>query len=106
MKNFTLALLIALFAFPAIAQEGKVSEPPPSWAYGFTTPPGPRPASGPPVAAATPGAAANPYPDDGTLKHLPESKLAFTITQIRDNFNPADWYPEDHPAMRTIRGAW
>ena len=43
-----------------------------------------------------------PYPDDGTLRHLPDSKLAFTITQVRDSFNPADWYPEDHPPMPDI----
>ncbi len=103
MKNFGLALLLALFVVPAIAQEGTITQPPPPWAYGFTTPVGPQPAPAPPVAAAAPtAAAANPYPDDGTLKHLPESKLAFTITQIRDNFNPADWYPEDHPAMPDV----
>ena len=102
-KNFALTLLLALFVMPAIAQEGKITEPPPPWAYGFTIPPGPQPAPAPPsAAAAPPAAAANPYPDDGTLRHLPESKLAFTITQIRDNFNPADWYPEDHPAMPDV----
>ena len=100
MKHCALALLLALFLMPTLRakppQQDKTDEPPPPWAYGFTTPPGPQPAP------ATPAAAANPYPDDGTLRHLPESTLAFTITQIRDNFNPADWYPNDHPAMPDI----
>src|SRR5579863_2160115 len=69
------------------------TEPPPPWAYGFTTPPGEQ-ASAPPAAA--------PAKDDGTLRHLNGSTLAFTLTQIRDNGGPADWYPGDHPAMPPI----
>ena len=41
-------------------------------------------------------------PDDGTLRHLPGSKLAFTLTQVRDPFGPADWYPGDHPPMPEV----
>jgi hypothetical protein len=69
------------------------TEPPPPWAYGFTTPPGEQ-ASAPPAAA--------PVKDDGTLRHVPGSTLAFTLTQIRNNAGPADWYPNDHPAMPPI----
>jgi cytochrome c553 len=36
------------------------------------------------------------------MKHLPGSTGAFTITQIRDAFGPADWYPGDHPTMPDI----
>jgi cytochrome c553 len=62
---------------------------PPGWAYGFLGPGN----SPPPVAAVA---------DDGTLRHLPGSSLAFTLTQIRDGYGPADWYPADHPPMPDI----
>jgi len=79
------------------------ADAPPPWAYGFA---GPAPAT-PPVAPAPGGraggpAAAAPAPDDGALKHLPGSSGAFTITQIRDAFGPADWYPGDHPTMPDV----
>ena len=102
MKNCTLFILFSLCVIPAFGaappQQGKNAELPPPWAYGFTTPPDLNAVPAPPAPAGTP----NPYPDDGTLRHLPESKLAFTITQIRDSFNPADWYPNDHPPMPEI----
>src|SRR5262245_28207102 len=41
-------------------------------------------------------------PDDGTARHVPDSKAAFTLTQLRDLFNAYDWFPEDHPAMPEI----
>ena len=40
--------------------------------------------------------------DDGALKTLTGSSGKFTLTQIRDAFGPADWYPGDHPAMPDI----
>src|ERR1700739_4759859 len=69
------------------------TEPPPPWAYGFTTPPGEQ-VSTPPAAA--------PVKDDGTLRHVPGSTLAFTLTQIRNNAGPDDLYPSDHPPMPPI----
>jgi len=67
----------------------------PAWAYGFdNTTAGPRPDS--------PDSEARGGKDDGTLRHLPGSTRSFTLTQIRDNSGPADWYPEDHPAMPGI----
>ena len=36
------------------------------------------------------------------MKHLPASKLEFTRAQVGDRFGPADWYPEDHPAMPDV----
>jgi cytochrome c553 len=67
---------------------GAGDEPLP-WAYNI--------APAPPAGAAAPAAA----PDD-SLKHLQGSSGAFTLTQIRDAFGPADWYPGDHPAMPDI----
>jgi cytochrome c553 len=70
----------------------------PAWAYAI--PPAPAPGSRPQAAA----------PDDGTLLSLPGTSLRFTASKIRGRLNsesdervaPADWYPEDHPAMPKI----
>jgi cytochrome c553 len=78
-------------------QEKKgATEPPPPWAYGFLVPAG---APGDTPAAS---AASLLEPDDGTLRHLPGSTGAFTLTQVRDPFGPADWYPGDHPPMPEV----
>jgi cytochrome c553 len=82
----TIAVALLLMAASARAAD------PPHWAYGFAGPGNPPPGS-PPAAAATP---------DTSLKHLPGSKGAFTRQQISDRFGPADWYPEDHPAMPEV----
>ncbi|MBV8570752.1 MAG: c-type cytochrome [Acidobacteriaceae bacterium] len=41
-------------------------------------------------------------PPDTTLKRVPGSGLQFTEAQIQNPFGPADWFPEDHPAMPAI----
>jgi cytochrome c553 len=61
------------------------------WAYGFL------PASVPPPPPAAPAAQ-----DDGSKKSLPGSTGSFTLTEIRNGFGPADWYPDDHPAMPEV----
>jgi cytochrome c553 len=67
----------------------------PAWAYGFdNTKEGER--------ADRPDSDARGGADNGVLRHLPNSKFSFTLTQIRDNSGPADWYPEDHPPMPDI----
>jgi cytochrome c553 len=48
-----------------------------------------------------------PVPAPGTpapattdeVAHLPGSTTAFTLKQVRDRFNVADWHPGDHPKM-------
>src|SRR5258708_15343410 len=70
----------------------------PAWAYGVPPPPAP---------GATPPA---PARDDGKIFTLSGTDKKFTFNQIRgrrDNdtparIGPADWYPEDHPAMPKI----
>jgi cytochrome c553 len=41
-------------------------------------------------------------PDDGKLKHVPDSSAAFTTTQLRDRFFAKDWHPDDHLPMPDI----
>jgi cytochrome c553 len=101
-RTFTLLTLLAVCLVPVsiIAQgpPGGAQGPPantaPSpvqailpWAYPVAPP-------NPPGTAPTP-----PAPDDGKPKRVPGSDVALTAPQIRDLFNPPDWYPNDHPAM-------
>lgn len=57
------------------------AEAPPAWAYPVN-PPDYRPAV-----------------DDGSLRHVPGSTQAFTLSQLRDFFMAPDWHPDDHPVM-------
>ena len=88
-----LGLGLALACVVTIGVLLAATEPPPPWAYGFAAPPSEQP-------TAPPGAA--PVKDDGTQRRVPGSNLSFTLTQIRDNGGPADWYPNDHPPMPPI----
>jgi cytochrome c553 len=65
----------------------------PAWAYGVPNSP---PATPPP---GTSGTARQP---DTSVKHIPDSTQAFTLAQIRDFFNVADWFPGDHPPMPDV----
>ncbi|PYR29483.1 MAG: hypothetical protein DMF92_11605, partial [Acidobacteria bacterium] len=75
----------------------------PLWAYGYTAPPPPG-GSGLTCTAARPFGCARgaPPPDDGIVRHLPDSSGGFTLRQIANDYGPADWYPGDHPAMPDI----
>jgi cytochrome c553 len=64
--------------------------PPPAWAYAI--PPEP-PAGAPAAPAAAP---------DTTPKQIPGATQSFQLSQIRDGFGPADWFPGDHPAMPEV----
>jgi cytochrome c553 len=59
-------------------------EAPPAWAY-VVNPPDFR-----------------PPPDDGRLRHVPDSTAALTLTQVRDLFAAPDWHPGDHPPMPEV----
>ncbi|PWU00158.1 MAG: cytochrome C-binding protein [Terriglobia bacterium] len=76
----TIALAYACAVGVSLAAE------PPAWAYAI-----------PPTT--TPAA---PAPDDGSPKHISGSSGQFTLTQIRDAFGPADWFPGDHPTMPDV----
>lgn len=75
-------LLSLAFSVIASAADG-----PPEWAYGTS-----------PAAAA----AAPKNKPDNDVKHLEGSQGAFTRAQIYDRFGPADWFPNEHPAMPEI----
>src|SRR4030095_9182741 len=83
-------VLLALVPLVAAGVLRAAGEPPPAWAYNI--PPAPPPGTTP----------APPAPDDGALKTLPGSSDKFTLTQIRDECGPADWYPGDHPTMPDV----
>jgi cytochrome c553 len=92
-------LLVATAALALGAAAGAATalaaDAPPLWAYGFTTPP---PATPPAPAAPAPAAT----PDNTTMHSLAGSKFNFTRAQIANRYGPADWFPEDHPAMPDI----
>jgi cytochrome c553 len=94
----TIALVFAIAAGVLAAQQSNRTSVPPPWAYGFATPP---PPAGAPAAPA-PAPAAAPAAPDPTQHKLPGSSQSFTLAQVRNGFGPADWYPEDHPAMPDI----
>jgi cytochrome c553 len=41
-------------------------------------------------------------PDDRMPKHVPDSTVTFTTTQLRDHFFAPDWHPRDHAPMPDI----
>jgi cytochrome c553 len=89
MRRFLGVVILAFVPLVAAAVLRAAAEPP-AWAYAIPPPPPP---------GTTPAPAA---PDDGALKRLPGSDRNFTVTQIRDAFGPADWYPGDHPTMPDV----
>lgn len=93
MRTLLGSFILVLGLVQAVGPLVAAGEAPPPWAYGFTAPASASTAV-PPVVP--------PVQDDGTPKRLPGSSGAFTLTQIRDAFGPADWYPGDHPTMPEI----
>lgn len=81
MRRFLVILAVVALGMVTFA---RADEPLPVWAYPVN-PPGLKPA-----------------PDDGTLKHVPDSSAAYTLTQIRDLFSPPDWHPGNHSAMPEV----
>jgi cytochrome c553 len=77
-------------AAPAAAATATAPANLPLWAYGYAP------------AGSTPAPATPPAQDDGSPKTLEGSSGKFTLTQIRDGFGPADWFPGDHPTMPDI----
>src|SRR5262245_63430815 len=93
-KLFVAATALAFATVAGIATAAQAADPQPAWAYGFTAPPPP----------GTPQAPPNPAQvlDNITQHTLPGSKFSFARAQIANRYGPADWFPEDHPAMPDI----
>jgi cytochrome c553 len=81
-----LAALLSLVCLMFLATGASVrgEETPPPWAYPVNPPD------------------FKPSPDDGQLKHVPDSAAAFTVDQTRDRFFAPDWHPADHPPLPEI----
>jgi cytochrome c553 len=96
----SLGLAAAIAAGSSVLAQGpgaqRATDGAPYWAYGVP----------PPAPAAAPNGTAQPAgarpPQDTSLKHIPDSTQAFTIPQLRDFFNVADWFPGDHPPMPDV----
>jgi cytochrome c553 len=85
MKTSAAILTICLssVAMAAMANAAEL----PTWAYPLN----------PPAPAGAP-----PPKDDGAPKHVPNSTVALTRTQIAGRDGVPDWHPEDHPAMPEV----
>ena len=73
-----------MLALVLLAVAARAEAPPPAWA--FPVPP--------------PGFKA--APDDGALRHVPDSAVRLTVSQVRDYFSAPDWHPEAHPPMPEV----
>ena len=89
------AVLFALTSVVAAALPAAQREPQPSATGDQSTPSWAFPANPPGV---------RPAPDDGRPRRVVGSTEAFTLTHIRDLFNPPDWHPDDHPPMPEVVG--
>lgn len=81
----SVSVVAVLFVANAVLTARQATEPP-AWAYGIA------PADTPVPAA----------PHVTGLLRVPGSTREFTLAQIEDQFGPADWFPEAHPAMPEV----
>ncbi len=94
-------MLVLSLAIAAVVLAAQTPAPNPlPWVYGYVTPgpepvPPPCPADAKPYTCSRPG---RPWEADPALLRLPGSDRVFTITQIQAHYDPADWYPADHPS--------
>ena len=86
----TILLVAALGPVVLIGAQAPASDGP-AWAYGVPNTP---PAGG--------QRGAGPRQPDASPKQVPDSTQSFTIPQLRDFFNVADWFPGDHPPMPDV----
>lgn len=74
----------------------------PLWAYGFPDKPKPGDKATP-QAVPTRNLRPNEDPGEQTrARQLPDSTASYSLVDIRDGSNVADWYPQDHPSMPDI----
>jgi cytochrome c553 len=81
-RNGAFRFFAVAFAFSmAGVAAARSQEGPPAWAYPVNPPD------------------LKPTPDDGTLRHVPDSNASYTLTQVSDRFFAPDWHPGDHPPL-------
>src|SRR5580704_3802497 len=105
MKNLVAALGVAcaLGASLPLCAAAQDADPPPPWAWGFTTPPpAGTPVPTPASAAAAQGAPAKPNPAREVKHTLQGAKTSFNANEANNRYGPADWFPEEHPALPPI----
>lgn len=90
-----------------VAAETQPQTLPPAWPYAQPTlpPGGPIPPQAQPAripAAPGPAAPVDPNAPPPQLVQATGSKFQFTQQQVSAAYAPADWFPEDHPAMPDI----
>ena len=86
-RTLQLALALASAAAPLGAQTAApIADPLPVPAWAFPT-------TSPEVKSLKP-----PF-DSVTLLHVPTSKRAYTMAQVKNQNSPPDWYPESHPRV-------
>jgi cytochrome c553 len=83
-KTAFLFLSLLSFLANAPAAEAPSTDTPPPWAYAVNPPGFKAPA------------------DDGSQRHVPDSSVTFTLTQVRDGFVSPDWHSNDHPPLPEI----
>jgi cytochrome c553 len=99
MRTLPGLVVFALSAVLANGLLGAAGEEPPPWAYGFVSAASKTAALAAPT---VPPAPAVPPTPDPAPRHVPGSTAAFPLSEIRDAFGPADWFPGDHPRMPEI----
>ena len=82
------AFIVAAIALHAVGLAQRAPAPP-AWAYGVQPPGAP--------AAPGPGGGGVFAQADTSPKKIPGSDQSFTLAQLADSFNIADWFPGDHP---------
>jgi cytochrome c553 len=88
VSGYFFALGVMSLGLGAFALAQTASPASPDWAYGV------------PATPTTNGG--GPRQPDPSPKHIPDSTQAFTLTDLRDFFHVADWFPNDHPPMPDV----
>jgi cytochrome c553 len=84
MRAWSGIAFFILTNFIIVNSSVRAEDAPPAWAYPISPPDFKVP------------------PDDGTLQHVPNSEVTYSVLQTRDRFFAPDWHPGDHPPMPDI----
>jgi cytochrome c553 len=99
-KAFVCAVALAVGTSFAAFAAMQADEPPPPWAWGFTTPVDPK-TPAPTVESVQPKGP-TVAPKDNPSHQIPGSKFTFTRAEVSNRYGPADWFPNEHPPMPEV----